>query len=256
MTDVATPFASESHHGPTPRARRSRMLRLLPLAAIAAGLVLGVTLGLHDYMTLDYLGEARAELSAAVDRQPVLAALAFTGLSLVVTAFGFPVPLVLALFGGVLFGWVAGGLLATLGVTVGATIIYVALRTAFGVQLRRWVGGFAARLTRGFERNAFMYLLALRLAPFIPFFALNLACAPFRIRLSVYAPATFLGVLPITLIFARLGEGLDDAVAAAAAAGRGLSLSDLMTPGVWLALAGLTLVAILPVIVKNRRKRR
>ena len=47
-----------------PRRRRLRVLRLLPLAVIATGLVVGLFFGLHDYVSLDYLTQARAAMRA------------------------------------------------------------------------------------------------------------------------------------------------------------------------------------------------
>lgn len=253
MDDVAAQLATPARPAASARRRLRCAWRLLPFAIIAAGLVVGYLSGLHHYVSLDYLAHAHADMRAAIAGREVLAAIAFAAFCLIVTSFGFPLPLVLALFGGLLFGWIAGGVLASVGATGGATFIYMALRTAFGPRLRRWIGRHSTQLARGFERDAFAYLLALRLAPFIPFAVLNIACTPFRIRISTYMLATFLGVLPLTLIFAGLGESIDEGFAEAAAEGRRLALSDLMTSEVWLGAAGLALVAVLPVIVKAVR---
>ena len=111
-------------------------------------------------------------------------------------ALSFPAAAILTIFSGFLFGWLPGTVFAMLGATGGATLLFLAARTAFGGFLRERVGGFAARLSDGFARDAFSYLLVLRLAPFIPFFVVNIAPALFNVRLRTFVLATVIGILP------------------------------------------------------------
>ena len=236
-------------------ARRAAWLRMLPVAILLAGLVLGYAMGWHRFLTLDYLAESRSQLLAWRDANPVLAPAAFALAYTLAVAFSFPAASVLTIFGGFLFGWLTASVLVAFAATLGATILFLVARTAFGGFLRDRVGGRAARLAEGFERNAFSYLLALRLAPVFPFFVVNIAPALFDVPLRTYVAATFLGILPGVAAYSWLGQGAGSVLAAADEAGRSPSLSDLVTGDITIAFAALALVALVPPVVRSLRTR-
>lgn len=225
--------------------------RFLPVAVIVAGLAFGYLMGWHHYLRLDFLVESRALLKAWVAADPVLAPLVFGILYALAVAFSFPAASVLTVFAGFLFGWLLGGMVVVLAATAGATAIFLAARSAAGDVLTAKIGGRAARLARGFEKDAFGYLLVLRLAPVFPFFIVNIAPALFDVPLRTYLAATFLGILPGTFAYAYLGNGLDSVMLAAARAGTDVRLADLVTPKITLALAVLAVVAAVPIVVRR-----
>jgi uncharacterized membrane protein YdjX (TVP38/TMEM64 family) len=155
---------------------------------IAVCLVAGYGLGWQRYLTLDYLAESRVALKGLVAANPVTAALAFMGVYALVVALSVPAASILTIFAGFLFGWLAGGALVAVAATVGATLLFLAARTAFGDFLRDRVRGRALRLAEGFEKDAFGYLLALRLAPVFPFFVVNIAPAFFHVGCAPISP--------------------------------------------------------------------
>jgi uncharacterized membrane protein YdjX (TVP38/TMEM64 family) len=223
----------------------------VPLAIVAAGLVLGYALGWHQYLSLDYLGQSRQALKAFVAANPVIAPLGFVVLYTLAVAFSFPAASVLTIFGGFLFGWLFGGVLAIVGATVGATIIFMAARTFCSGYVRERVGSVATKLSRGFEKNAFAYLLVLRIAPFVPFFIVNIAPALFKVRLRTYIVATFIGIMPGAFAYAWLGQGCDSVLIAARNAGQQATIRDLVTPQITIAFVALALVAALAAVVKK-----
>jgi uncharacterized membrane protein YdjX (TVP38/TMEM64 family) len=225
--------------------------RFMPLLLIVAGLGFGYAMGWHRYLTLDFLADSRLALKAFVSTNPVAAPLGFTLLYAIAVAFSFPAASVLTIFSGFLFGWLFGGVLAIIGATVGATVLFLAARTAFGGFLKARAGGAAARLSQGFERDAFSYLLVLRIAPFIPFFVVNIAPAVFNVRLRTFVAATLIGILPGAFAYAWLGQGVDSVLVAAQQAGRQVAVGDLVTPEITIAFAALALVAALAAVVKK-----
>ena len=58
-------------------------------------------------------------------------------------------------------------------------------------------------------KNAFFYLLSLRLAPVFPFFVVNIAPAFLNISFSNYFFASFIGMIPGALVYALMGSGLN-----------------------------------------------
>ncbi len=236
-------------------ARRGGYWRYLPIVIIAAGLALGYAMGWQRFFTLTYLSESSETLKAHVAGYPVLAPVIFFVTYTLAVAFSFPAASILTIFGGFLFGWFYGGLMVAFAATVGATMLFLAARSAFGDVLRKKVSGRAARLAEGFEDNAFGYLLVLRLAPVFPFFVINIAPALFNVPVRAYVVATFLGILPGTFAYAWLGQGVDSVLEAARAAGTEPSVGDLVTTEITLAFFFLALVAIIPTIVRSVRGR-
>lgn len=235
--------------------RRPGWRRFLPAALLLAGLVLCYALGLHRFLTLDFLAETRSQLVVWHDANPLLCMAAFFTTYVIAVAVSFPAASVLTIFGGFLFGWFIASILVAFAATLGATILFIAARSALGSFLRDRIGGHAARFAEGFERNAFSYLLALRLAPVFPFFMVNIAPALFNVPTRTYVVATFLGILPGVVAYAWLGQGIDSVLVAAEAAGRTPSLSDLVTTDVTIAVGALALVALVPPVVRTLRRR-
>ncbi len=232
--------------------RRIGFRRYAPVLAIAAGLLLGYAFGLHHYLSLDYLAQQRDGMRTLVAEAPIAAPLIFAVLYALAVAFSFPAASILTIFSGFLFGWCLGGVVAICAATTGATLLFLAARTAFGGFLRRRVGSWGARLAEGFRANAFGYLLVLRLAPFIPFVAVNIAPALFDVRLRTFVAATLLGIMPAAFAYAWLGEGVDSVLVAAKASGRNVGLADLVTPELTIAFGALAAVAAVAALVKRR----
>ena len=224
---------------------------LLPIAIVVAGLGLGYAMGWHEFLTLHYLGESRTMLKDFVGQHPVLAPAGFIVLYALAVAFSFPAASVLTIFAGFLFGWLIGGACTVVAATAGATALFLAARSAFGGFLKQRAGPAAAKLASGFEKDAFSYLLVLRIAPFIPFFIVNIAPALFDVRLRTYVTATLIGIMPGTFAYAWLGQGVDSVLVAAESAGRNAAVSDLVTPEITIAFVALALVAALATIVRK-----
>lgn len=221
---------------------------------IAAGLALAYAFGLQDYFSLTFLGEQRAYLEAQVAGNYWLAAILFFAIYTIAVAFSFPAASILTIFGGFLFGWFVGGLMVVAAATLGATILFWAAKSSFGGFLRDKLAGTAASFAEGFSKDAFGYLLVLRIAPIFPFFIINIAPALFNVKTRDYVAATFLGIIPGTFAYTWLGEGVGSILDAAKANGTTPSVGDLVTPEITIAFAAIAVVAAIPMIVKKFRK--
>jgi uncharacterized membrane protein YdjX (TVP38/TMEM64 family) len=150
----------------------------------------------------------------------------------------------LTLAGGFVFGGVVAGIYVVFGATIGATLIFLAARTAFGDVLRGRAGAGLAKMEDGFRQNAFQYLLVLRLVPLFPFWLVNLVPAFLNVKLSTYVLATIIGIIPGTFVYAHVGAGLG----AVFESGDEPDLGIIFQPQILLpilALAGLSLIPIL-----------
>lgn len=237
------------------RTRSAMVLRVVPVLVIAAGLAAGYAFGLDRYLSLHALIERREALSQLVEAHRLAAAAIFFAIYMAAVALSFPAATIMTVIGGFLFGWLLGGALAAAAATLGAAAIFTAARFALRNVLKRRAAPWLARLADGFEHNAFGYLLALRLAPVVPFFIVNIAPAFFEVGLRSYVAATLIGILPGTFAYAWLGAGLDSAIASAARAGREATLADLVTPEITAAFGVLAAIALITAVLRSRRAR-
>jgi uncharacterized membrane protein YdjX (TVP38/TMEM64 family) len=222
-------------------------------------------MGWHRELSFETLVRHRASIDAFVAQHYAAALAAFVALYIVVTALSIPGAVVLTICGGILFGWLAGGLAAIVGATTGATIIFSIARTACGESLMRSVGPRVRKIANGFRSNAFSYLLFLRLVPIFPFWLVNLAPALVGVRLATFVGATALGIVPGTFAYAVVGDGLDSMIRAEGAAFRAciaaghadcrvhFDMAAVLTPQLLGALAALGLIALIPIVLRRRR---
>jgi uncharacterized membrane protein YdjX (TVP38/TMEM64 family) len=236
---------------PPGRTGRARLLRWLPLLALAAGLVLILATGLHRYVSFDVLRDHRAWLLDQVARHFALAALGFAALYTIAVALSVPVGAVLTIAGGFLFGKWIGTLLVLAAATLGATLLFLAARTALAGLLRARAAPWLVRLEAGFRADAFSYLLVLRLVPLFPFVVVNLVPAFLGVSLRVFVLATLIGIVPGTFVYATVGSGLGSIFDS----GQPFTPAGILTPEIVLALVGLALLALVPVVYKKWSRR-
>jgi uncharacterized membrane protein YdjX (TVP38/TMEM64 family) len=223
--------------------------KVLPLAVLAALAALAFWLDLDRYLTFAALKENRGVLMDFVDRHMLLAVLAYIAIYSLATAVSLPGGAILSVAGGFLFGAWLGTLWIVIAATLGATSIFLIARTALGDSLRRRAGPALMRMEAGIRENAFSYLLTLRLIPLFPFFLVNLVPAFLGVGLRTYVIATVVGIVPGAFVFASSGVGLGSVFDSSDS----FSAGSVLTPEILIALTGLGLLSLLPVVYKRVR---
>ena len=219
---------------------------------LVVGLILFFALGFNRYISFEMLQENRGWLVAKVEDNQVLAALAYMGIYAAVIAFSIPGGAVMTICAGFLFGTVFATGCSVVGGTIGAVCLFLAARTAFHEPLRAKAGPALKRMEAGFRENALNYLLVLRLIPLFPFWLVNLVPAFLGVSLHTYVIATFFGIIPGTLVFASLGNGLGVLLDA----GETPNLNTLFQPQILLPIILLAVLALLPVLYKKIKAHR
>jgi uncharacterized membrane protein YdjX (TVP38/TMEM64 family) len=226
--------------------------RFGPLTLVALGVALALASGVTRHLTLHELHQNRLLLLAYVRAHPLLCLAAYVGVYVLVVALSLPAALVMTLTGGLLFGPWIGGAAAAVGCTLGSALIFLVCRTAIGDALRGRAGSMIDRIERGIEENAFSYVAALRLIPVAPFWLANLALGFVDIPLPTFVAATFVGILPVSFVYAGIGSSLN----AVFARGGHADLHVLLHPEVVVPLVGLGLLALAPAALRQLRQRR
>jgi uncharacterized membrane protein YdjX (TVP38/TMEM64 family) len=222
--------------------------RLIPLGLLVAAGIAFIAVGGRHYLTFAALAQNRDWLCGLAQHWGLLAALLYIAVYAVLVALSVPGGAVLTIAGGFLFGTWLGTLCAILGATLGATGIFLAARAGLGGLAQR-AGPLVGKLEAGFRKDAFNYLLVLRLVFIFPFWLVNLVPAFVGVRLSTFVLATFLGIIPGTFVYAAFGNGLGDVVEEP-------GLGVLLRPSVLGPILGLAVLALIPVGYRRWRGKR
>lgn len=137
--------------------------------------------------------------------------LVLAGAYVVATVLFIPGSL-LTLAAGFLFGVVAGSLTVSVGSTLGASAAFLVGRYFARDFIERKISGnpkFAA-IDEAVGRQGFKIVLLTRLSPVFPFNMLNYAFGLTRVRFSVYVLASWLGMIPGTVLYVYLGSTAKD----------------------------------------------
>ncbi len=233
----------------TDKGARSAFRRFWPALALVAVIAAFAVFGPDNQTVFEALRAHRESLRAFVADHAVLASAIYFLVYAVVVALSLPGGAMMTVAGGFLFGPLHATVLVVFSATIGATALFLIARSAVGGRLRARAGPWMTRMEAGFRANALSYLLVLRLIPLFPFFVVNLVPAFLGVSLRVYVFATLIGIIPGTTVYALAGGGLG----AALDSGEGFDVSSVLTPQMIAALAGLAVLALLPVIYKKLR---
>ncbi len=249
-----------------PRSALDVLRRFGPLVIVCAIMVLVFAMGWHRQATVENIIALRDRFHHILAEHAVLAVLIYVAIYVCAASLCLPGAPILTAMGGLMFGWLIGGLATVIGATIGATILFLIARTAVGGLLSEKTAPWLTRLREGFKQDALSYLLFLRLVPAFPFWFVNVAPAVLGVPLKTYVIGTFLGIIPATFAFASAGAGLDSVIMAAKsdyaqclaqvgaeACKLTIHLSSLVTKELILALLLLGVVALIPVAFRKWR---
>jgi uncharacterized membrane protein YdjX (TVP38/TMEM64 family) len=230
-------------------------LRFWPLAALLVGVAVAWGLGVNDMASFDALRDNHLALKARVTAHPIPSFLLFLLIYTLLTAVAVPGAVVAILAAGYLFGPWVGGFAVAVGATAGSVIKYYAVRTAFGERMRQRAskeGSMVARIRERLDKDSFFLLLTLRLIPPVPFVLVSIAAGLAAVPVRPYTLASFIGVLPSSVLYATVGSELGDVLDRG-----GAPASDvLMRPQVLLPLLALAMLSLLPLGYRWWRNRR
>ncbi len=127
-----------------------------------------------------------------------------------VFAAGFGSPL--ALFAGFIFGKWFGLIFAIIGMTVGATLLYIFANYFLKEIIREKFLNRYHKLEEKFRKSEFLYLLIYRFVGGIPFQIQNILPCIFNVKVSNFFWSTFLGMMPSLFLVISIGSGLEEII--------------------------------------------
>lgn len=245
---------------------RPQVWRFLPLGILLAGMVAVYASGAGQYLSLEMIVRHHEAIARYVSNNLPASVAGYALTYIAVVALSLPGAAILSIIGGYLFGWKLGLAVSATSATIGAIVVFLVVRTSLGHVIAAHSGPHVKRLTQGFREGAFSYLLSLRLAPIVPFFAVNAIAGLAGVGLMTFVLATIIGIIPAAIALAWIGSGLESVVADLAAAqveclrvnvaercSVELSAFAVLPRGVLAALGVLAVLALVPTILRLRK---
>ncbi len=228
------------------------MKRWTPLIIIAIILALALYFRWYEYFSFNSLQQHRAQITAWVEHHYLYAALGYMLVYIAATAISVPGAVFITLAGGFMFGpWLAT-LYVVISATIGACLLFLAVKTALGAWLSQKAGGWVAKMEKGFQHDAFAYLLSLRLIPIFPFWVINIVPALLNVPLRTFFFATLIGIIPGSFVYCLVGNGLG----AVFASGQQPNLGIIFQPKILIPLLLLAALSLVPMIYKKLKRKR
>ena len=221
--------------------------RYIPILIVCIGVTAFFLSDASEYLSFESLTKNRSNLLYFASKYGVLSVLIFVITYVLLTALSVPGGIWLTLVGGFVFGGWLGGLYVMLGATIGATVIFLIVRYAFAELFRAKVGTNLSKMENNFQQNAFSYLMFLRLVPLFPFWLVNIVPALLDVRLGTYILASFIGIVPGTLVYSHVGAGLGIFFDA----GTKPDLDIIFKPGILLPMLSLALLSLAPILYRK-----
>ncbi len=164
----------------------------------------------RDLITFEFLAQNKKILFFWVDERLLLAATLYCCMYIVFVSFSVPFATVLTVSGGFLFGAPLGSCLSSLSATLGATLLFLIVKSGFHDALSTTIrkSKNLEKIRIGIERNIWTYLILIRLIPIIPFWMANIAPALIGVKILIYVTTTLLGILPATILYSYIGSSI------------------------------------------------
>ena len=165
----------------------------------------------EEITSYEFIKIIRDYLILLKENNIILASLIFIISSIIwvmLLGFGSP-PLLIA---GFIFGNWYGAFIGALGLTVGATMLYIFGNYFFSELIKNLFKRRFTKYSKKFKNNEFLIFTFYRFVGGIPFAIANLIPVLFNIKIKNYFFGTFFGILPSLFIIASLGHGLEKTV--------------------------------------------
>ena len=131
----------------------------------------------------------------------------FIGSIIFVLMLGFGSPV--ALLGGFIFGKWIGTLIVALGLSIGATFLYIFANYFLKDFIREKFLHKFKNLEKKFKKNELIYFFLYRFVGGIPFQLANVLPVLFNVSIKNYLIGTIAGIMPSLFIIVSLGSGIE-----------------------------------------------
>ncbi|MDA8918335.1 VTT domain-containing protein [Candidatus Pelagibacter sp.] len=159
--------------------------------------------------------------------------------------FGLPV----ALLAGFIFGKWLGIFILIIGMTIGATILYMFGNYFFKEIIKEKFLNKFKNLEIKFKKSEFIYLLVYRFIGGIPFALSNVLPCIFNVKITNFFWATMIGLLPQLFLLVSIGSGLEKVIEQNLEAPKIIDL--IYSPSIYIPMLAFGVLIIITIIAKK-----
>ena len=203
---------------------------------------------INEIISYDFIKNNRDYLISIKESNYFLVSVLFILFTIIwVLLLGFGSPIVL--IAGFIFGKWSGTLLATVSLTLGATILYLFANYFIKDLIEEKFSKKFSNLNDKFKKNEFIFFLIYRFIGGIPFQIQNILPVLFNVKLKNYFFGTLLGMTPQIFVWATLGNGIEKIIYKNIQVP---SFKDLiLSPEIYLPIIGFIVILILSLLIKK-----
>ena len=163
---------------------------------------------LEEITSYDFIKNNRNYLASLKEQNfLILTTLFFLFTVIWVLMLGFGLPIVLT--SGFIFGSWIGSLIAVVGLTFGATLLYFFANFFIKDLIEKKFSKKFSNLSSKVEKNEFLFFLIYRFIGGIPFQIQNILPVLFNVKFKNYFFGTLIGMFPQVFVWVSLGSGLE-----------------------------------------------
>ena len=169
----------------------------------------------------------------------------FTVLWVLLLGFGSPI----LLLSGFIFGKWFGFVYAVLGLSIGATLLYIFANYFLRDLVEEKFSKKFSNLNEKFKKNEFTFFLIYRFVGGIPFFISNILPTIFNVKLKNFLFGSIIGMTPQIFVGASLGDGINEIIQKNI---EPPSLIDLLfSAEIYIPIAAFAILVIIGIIIKK-----
>ena len=202
-----------------------------------------------DFSSFELIKINRDKLNDIKNSNLIIASILFTiGVIFWVMLLGFGSPV--TLIGGFIFGKWLGTLLVVLGLSIGATFLYLTANFFFKDIIEKKFSLRFSNLTEKFKKNEFTFFLIYRFVGGIPFFISNILPTLFNVKIINFFFGSIIGMTPQLFVGASLGAGLNKVIENNE---KLPTIFDIiLNPDIYLPITGLMIFVLIGFVIKKK----
>jgi uncharacterized membrane protein YdjX (TVP38/TMEM64 family) len=224
-----------------------RLLPFFSLVLIILAIILPVAWVIKENITLNIIQDNWQFICDYVLHNKALAVLIYCVIYCTVISLSIPVATIMTITGGYLFGQLTATIAATISATAGGSLLFLTTKLLSGNINNKSNNKWVQMVKDGFTRNAFLYIITLRLLPIIPFVMINIATGILQIPFKAFFFGTIIGVIPGTFIYVSLGVAMKEILNYPE-----LGVEILLQPKILLSLTGLACLVFLAILYRKK----
>lgn len=206
---------------------------------------------LNNYLSVDGFNNYNRIIETYQHQHMLSFILEYMALYIFLIACCMPGTILLDLLAGFLFGIYIGSILVTVAYLFGSVVNFLVIHYIFKGLFKNKFVKFKRIVLGNSPKYLFLNLISLRLIPVIPASAVNVAAALVGVELSTFFFATLIGVIPISIIYALIGDGVHDTLVKH----QMLNAHVLADPKIWLPLVCIAASILVSNFIVNSNKK-